>query len=53
MIAAICNEDGNVMGLMPHPERATESILIPNETNSNARLIFLSLENFLSNLVRN
>jgi phosphoribosylformylglycinamidine synthase subunit PurQ / glutaminase len=53
MIAAICNEDGNVMGLMPHPERATESILIPNETNSNARLIFLSLKNFLSNLVRN
>ena len=53
MIAAICNEDGNVMGLMPHPERATESILIPNETDSNARLIFLSLKNFLSNLVRN
>lgn len=53
MIAAICNEDGNVMGLMPHPERATESILTPNETNSNARLIFLSLKNFLSNLIRN
>jgi phosphoribosylformylglycinamidine synthase len=53
MIAAICNEDGNVMGLMPHPERATESILIPNETDSNARLIFLSLKNFLSNLIRN
>jgi len=27
MIAAICNEKGNVMGLMPHPERASEQIL--------------------------
>jgi phosphoribosylformylglycinamidine synthase I len=26
-IAAICNEEGNVMGMMPHPERASEDIL--------------------------
>jgi phosphoribosylformylglycinamidine synthase len=26
-IAGICNEAGNVVGLMPHPERATEAIL--------------------------
>lgn len=26
-IAGICNDDGNVVGLMPHPERASESIL--------------------------
>jgi phosphoribosylformylglycinamidine synthase len=26
-IAGICNEGGNVVGLMPHPERAIESIL--------------------------
>ncbi|MGQ9630251.1 MAG: phosphoribosylformylglycinamidine synthase subunit PurQ [bacterium] len=26
-IAGICNERGNVLGLMPHPERASESIL--------------------------
>lgn len=26
-IAALCSEAGNVMGLMPHPERASESIL--------------------------
>jgi len=26
-IAAICNESGNVVGLMPHPERASEAIL--------------------------
>jgi phosphoribosylformylglycinamidine synthase subunit PurQ / glutaminase len=27
LIAAICNEDRNVMGMMPHPERASEAIL--------------------------
>ena len=26
-IAGICNEAGNVVGLMPHPERASETIL--------------------------
>jgi phosphoribosylformylglycinamidine synthase len=26
-IAGICNEKGNVLGMMPHPERASESIL--------------------------
>ena len=26
-IAGICHERGNVMGLMPHPERAAESVL--------------------------
>jgi phosphoribosylformylglycinamidine synthase subunit PurQ / glutaminase len=26
-IAGICNREGNVMGLMPHPERAAEAIL--------------------------
>jgi len=26
-IAGICNEKGNVLGLMPHPERASEAIL--------------------------
>lgn len=48
MIAAICNKEGNVMGLMPHPERASEPILSPNQTKSNAGLIFRSLKNFLS-----
>ena len=46
MIAAICNKEGNVMGLMPHPERASEPILLPNQTTSNAGLIFLSLKKF-------
>jgi len=53
MIAAICNKEGNVMGLMPHPERASESILSPNQTRSNAGLIFLSLKNFLSSYIKN
>lgn len=26
-IAGICNEDGNVVGLMPHPERASNALL--------------------------
>jgi phosphoribosylformylglycinamidine synthase len=34
LIAAICNEEGNVMGMMPHPERAAEAILT---VNSNSR----------------
>lgn len=53
MIAAICNKEGNVMGLMPHPERASEPILSPNQTKSNAGLIFHSLKNFLSPHIKN
>jgi phosphoribosylformylglycinamidine synthase I len=53
MIAAICNEEGNVVGLMPHPERASEPILSPNQTKSNAGLIFFSLKNFLSSCIKN
>ena len=30
-IAGICNEEGNVMGMMPHPERASETILSPTD----------------------
>jgi phosphoribosylformylglycinamidine synthase len=53
MIAAICNKEGNVMGLMPHPERASEPILSPNQTKCNAGLIFRSLKNFLSSHIKN
>lgn len=53
-IAAICNKEGNVLGMMPHPERASEKILIPNNAairgsynnnnlQSDAILIFHSL----------
>ncbi|MDG6898854.1 MAG: phosphoribosylformylglycinamidine synthase I [Nitrososphaerota archaeon] len=41
-IAGVCNESGNVLGLMPHPERATESILSP-VGSSDGRYVFESL----------
>jgi len=45
-IAGISNEEGNVMGLMPHPERASESILSPLRS-TDGLLIFKSMLNFL------
>jgi phosphoribosylformylglycinamidine synthase len=42
LIAVICNEEGNVMGMMPHPERASEGILSPS-TRNDAITIFRSL----------
>jgi phosphoribosylformylglycinamidine synthase len=41
-IAGICNEKGNVMGLMPHPERASLPILSPDR-KPDGRLIFDSV----------
>ena len=38
-IAGVCNEKGNVFGLMPHPERASESIL----GSADGRVIFESI----------
>ncbi len=45
-IAGICNPDGNVMGLMPHPERASIPILTPDH-KPEGRLIFDSMVNSL------
>lgn len=42
-IAGITNERGNVLGMMPHPERGAEALL----GNEDGRLIFLSLLDFL------
>lgn len=42
-IAGICNKAGNVFGLMPHPERASEEIL----GSSDGRKIFESLIGYL------
>jgi phosphoribosylformylglycinamidine synthase len=39
-IAGICSQEGNVVGMMPHPERACEKIL----GGEDGRLIFTSLE---------
>lgn len=41
-IAGICNKEGNVVGLMPHPERAAEGILSPWASDDGGR-IFESL----------
>jgi len=43
-IAGVCNEDGNVVGMMPHPERAVESEINPSD-NKPSSLIFESLLN--------
>lgn len=41
-IAGVCNEDGNVVGMMPHPERAVESEINPVDNKPSSR-IFESL----------
>jgi phosphoribosylformylglycinamidine synthase I len=42
LIAAICNDKGNVMGMMPHPERASEDLVSAGRGNA-AITIFKSL----------
>lgn len=41
-IAGICNQKGNVLGMMPHPERAAENIVVSQDGKS----IFESIEGF-------
>jgi len=41
-IAGISNEEGNVVGLMPHPERASDPLLSPYRS-ADGRLVFLSM----------
>ncbi|MGI0018661.1 MAG: phosphoribosylformylglycinamidine synthase subunit PurQ [Nitrosotalea sp.] len=41
-IAGISNKQGNVVGMMPHPERSAEQIINPNDAKP-ASLIFKSL----------
>lgn len=50
-IAGICNEEGNVMGLMPHPERASEGIISP-DGREDGLSIFNSMISALSELKR-
>ena len=45
-IAGVCNKQGNVVGMMPHPERSAESIINPKNSKP-ASLIFESLLNAL------
>lgn len=41
-IAGICNKEGNVVGMMPHPERAVEPEINPHDSKPSS-LIFESL----------
>jgi phosphoribosylformylglycinamidine synthase len=43
-IAGVSNPAGNVVGLMPHPERASESVL----GSADGRLLFESVLSFFS-----
>ena len=45
-IAGICNKEGNVVGMMPHPERAAEKIINPTDHKPSS-LIFQSMINIL------
>lgn len=45
-IAGVCNKEGNVVGMMPHPERSAEQILNPKNARP-ASMIFESLLNTL------
>ncbi|MFX0096853.1 MAG: phosphoribosylformylglycinamidine synthase I [Candidatus Hodarchaeota archaeon] len=45
-IAGICNLEGNVVGMMPHPERSSESILSPYKTED-GKLVFESMIDYL------
>ncbi len=38
-IAGVCNKSGNVLGLMPHPERAAERLLSPFKSADGAALL--------------
>lgn len=46
-IAGICNDYGNILGIMPHPERASEKILVPNKEANDGLLIFESLLSYI------
>lgn len=47
-IAGICNRERNVLGMMPHPERASEEML----GSSDGRIIFSSLADTLAELAK-
>lgn len=47
-IAGICNRERNVLGLMPHPERASESLL----GSIDGRIILLSMADSLREIIK-
>lgn len=50
-IAGVCSEDGNVVGMMPHPERAAEAAINPVDSGP-ASLLFESLAGAASRPMR-
>ncbi len=46
-IAAICNLKKNVMGMMPHPERASDNDLTPRGCSTNSVFVFKSMINHI------
>ena len=49
-IAGVCNLDQNCLGLMPHPERASEAILSPYGSTY-GKLFFESMVDFIKRRV--
>ena len=47
-IAGICNQPRNVLGMMPHPERAAEGALLSKD----GRSVFLSMADYLRPLLK-
>jgi phosphoribosylformylglycinamidine synthase subunit PurQ / glutaminase len=47
-IAGICNRERNVLGMMPHPERASEGALLSKD----GRAVFLSMADYLRPLLK-
>jgi phosphoribosylformylglycinamidine synthase len=50
LIAAVCNERGNVVGMMPHPERASDA-RISKDGSTRAATVFRSLVDFIDRKV--
>ena len=48
-IAGVCNLEGNIVGLMPHPERASEKILNPFKEEK-AKGVFESIKEFVKRI---
>lgn len=46
-IAAICNTERNVVGMMPHPERGSDLDLVPAGYEGNSIMMFKSLLHYL------
>jgi len=46
-VAGVGSEDGVVFGLMPHPERASEELLVPRGFSPGGRVIFESIAHSL------